>query len=67
MSAAELTQTARTSENWTLVADKWQRAIALLQSIPPSDPTYPQAQQKITEYGNNLAYAQQALNNSGKP
>ncbi|MEO1742504.1 MAG: hypothetical protein AAFR99_11940 [Cyanobacteria bacterium J06629_9] len=58
MEAAELTQTASTPDDWALVADIWQQSIMMLESVPEGDPNYAIAQAKVTEYGNNLAYAQ---------
>ncbi|MBW4483795.1 MAG: hypothetical protein KME14_14735 [Tildeniella torsiva UHER 1998/13D] len=57
--AANLTQSAKTPEQWGTVANHWQQAITLLQSIPPTDPNHTTAQQKIGEYQKNLQYAQQ--------
>jgi hypothetical protein len=56
--AAELTQTASTAQDWVLVANLWQDAIAILDSIPESDPNHAMAEAKAAEYRDNLAYAQ---------
>lgn len=58
-SAAQLTQTAQTAEEWQTVANDWQAAIALMQAVPEGDPNYAVAQQKAAEYQKNLEYAQQ--------
>jgi methionine-rich copper-binding protein CopC len=58
-SAAQLTQTAQTAEEWQTVATDWQAAIALMQAVPEGDPNYAVAQQKVAEYQKNLEYAQQ--------
>ncbi|MEM7772812.1 MAG: hypothetical protein AAF327_20165 [Cyanobacteria bacterium P01_A01_bin.37] len=58
MEAAEMTQTASTSQDWTLVANLWKDAIAILDSIPESDPNHAMAEAKAAEYRSNLTYAQ---------
>lgn len=61
MSAAELTQTASTQEEWKTVEQWWEEAIALMAAVEPSNPNYDLAQAKVEEYGHNLAYAQQQI------
>lgn len=58
MSAAELTQTAQSAKEWQQVANWWQEAVKLMQAVPKSDANHAVALAKITEYQNNLAYAQ---------
>ncbi|MEM9006424.1 MAG: hypothetical protein AAGE59_23220 [Cyanobacteria bacterium P01_F01_bin.86] len=58
MEAAELTQTATTPQDWTLVANLWKDAITILDSIPESDPNHAIAEAKAAEYRDNLAYAE---------
>ncbi|MDY6781900.1 MAG: hypothetical protein SW833_05000 [Cyanobacteriota bacterium] len=58
-SAAQLTQTAQTPEEWQAVATEWQTAIGLMQAVPEGDPNYAVAQEKAVEYQTNLEYAQQ--------
>jgi hypothetical protein len=68
MSAAELTQTAQSSEEWQQVTDWWKDAIEMMQVVPSSDARYQVAVAKITEYQNNLDYAQSKLNSAaGRP
>ncbi len=57
-SAATLTQTAKTPEQWLQVANEWQEAIAFLKAVPQNNPNYDMAQVKLIEYQNNLKYAQ---------
>lgn len=57
--AANLTQTAKTSDEWNTVANAWQQAIGLMQSVPSSSPNYETAQAKVIEYQKNLEYASQ--------
>ncbi|NET32154.1 MAG: hypothetical protein F6K19_09140 [Cyanothece sp. SIO1E1] len=57
-SAAELTQSARLSEEWYTVATLWQAAINSMQEVPESSSSYTMAQEKVVEYQRNLAYAQ---------
>lgn len=59
MSAAVLTQTAKTPAEWQKVADQWQEAIALMEAVPQSSSNYKNAQTKIAEYQKNLEYARQ--------
>ena len=61
MSAATLTQSAVSQDNWQLVSNKWHNAIFLLKQLPNSSPDYVKAQVKIQEYGRNLDYARQQL------
>lgn len=58
-SAATLTQTAKTPEQWLQVANQWQEAIAFMQVVPQDSANYATAQQKVGEYQNNLNYARQ--------
>lgn len=63
--AAQLTQTARSPQQWAVVAEHWHQAIANMQAVPPEHPRRTVAQQKAQEYASNLAYAQQ--NAGGSP
>ncbi|NET87077.1 MAG: peptidylprolyl isomerase [Kamptonema sp. SIO1D9] len=58
MTAANLTQEAKTTEEWDRVASEWQQAIALLKIVQNDDHNYPLAQEKIGEYQEYLNYAQ---------
>lgn len=60
MSAAKLTQTAKTKEEWNQVMSLWEKAIVHLNLVPQTHPNYAKAQQKITEYQRNLEYAKLA-------
>lgn len=57
-SAFSISQTARTTDDWRLVAGRWQQAIDLLQSVPEGSEAYEQAQAKVAEYQRNLQVAQ---------
>lgn len=57
--ATGLTQTAISSDDWTLIASLWQQSIMVLESIPEDDPNYSIARTKMTEYNANLTNAQQ--------
>jgi predicted aspartyl protease len=61
-SAFNISQSARSQDDWQLVASRWQQAIDLLEQIPASSSNHTQVQQKIAEYQRNLAYAQQQAN-----
>lgn len=58
-SAANLTQTARTRQEWQTVANHWREAIALMQAVPADSPNYAVAQDRVVAYQRNLAYAEQ--------
>ncbi|MBD2452981.1 hypothetical protein H6G80_02550 [Nostoc sp. FACHB-87] len=58
ISAANLTQSAKSSTEWQNIVKQWETAISLMQSVPSSSPNYVLAQQKIVEYQRNLSYAQ---------
>ncbi|WP_445634955.1 hypothetical protein NSTC745_06844 [Nostoc sp. DSM 114161] len=56
--AANLTQLAKSPDEWKAIVSEWQEAIALLKNVPSSSQNYAIAQQKIIEYQRNLNYAQ---------
>lgn len=58
-SAFTLSQSAQSQDDWILVARRWQQAIDLMGAVPKNSTDHVQAQKKVTEYRNNLAYAQQ--------
>ena len=60
-SAATISQSAESKDDWGLVASKWQEAINLMKSVPQSSKNYLAANKKFTEYQRNLTYAQQRL------
>jgi hypothetical protein len=62
MSAAELTQTAATEEEWKTVVQWWEEAIDLMAAVSPGNSNYALAQDKVGEYSQNLAYARQRMN-----
>ena len=61
-SAVAIGQSAQSQDDWKLAAGRWQQAIALLQEVPPENPNYSAAQQKIKEYQQNLAATEQQAN-----
>ncbi|KKD35465.1 hypothetical protein [Limnoraphis robusta] len=60
-SAANLTQTAKSYDQWNQVYSGWKDAISLLENLPESHQKSDFAQQKITEYQSNLDYAKQQM------
>lgn len=56
-------QTAQFSEEWQIVADHWQGAIASLERVPRNNPNYEAAQAKLEQYRTNLSYAQANADN----
>ncbi|MDY6785842.1 MAG: YncE family protein [Cyanobacteriota bacterium] len=66
LAAAQATQTAKTSEEWDTVAQKWQQAVAAMESVPSDNRDYRLAQRRIREYQSNIEYAQKMPNYFGK-
>jgi cytoskeletal protein RodZ len=64
MSAAEQAQTAETPQQWSQVADLWEKAIAGMKSVPSSSDKHEIAQEKVKEYQKYLQYARQNAENS---
>jgi hypothetical protein len=62
ISAAQLTQSAKSKGEWNQVANQWESAIALMKTVPESSQNYPLAQKKAIEYQGNLEYANRAAN-----
>ncbi|MEB3337521.1 MAG: hypothetical protein VKJ46_08675 [Leptolyngbyaceae bacterium] len=52
-----LMQSAKSRNQWQLVANQWQKAIQLMNSLPGYHPKYREAQSKILEYQRYLADA----------
>lgn len=59
--AAELTQSATTEEDWQQVILFWRRAIDELQPIQADSPFFDRAQERRQTYEDNFAYAQGEL------
>jgi hypothetical protein len=60
--AEELSQSAQSRDDWSLVSNRWEQAIALLRSIPSSDPRHTEVERKVSEYKGKLTAAQQRAN-----
>ncbi|WP_445627396.1 hypothetical protein [Nostoc sp. DSM 114167] len=58
INAANLTQSAKSPDEWKTVVSHWKGAIALMKTVPSSSPNYVVAQQKSKEYQINLNYAE---------
>lgn len=65
-SAYKIGKSAESRDDWRLVASRWQQAIELMKSVPAANARHSQAQQKIVQYQQNLAHAQQRANRSTK-
>jgi hypothetical protein len=63
MSAAEVTQSAQSKNEWRTIVDWWKEAIRLMQSVPRTHPNFEVAETKVQEYQKNLAYAQRQSRN----
>jgi hypothetical protein len=59
--AAELTQTARTQEEWQKIVQLWHEAAFLMSQVSWEHPQYDTAQQRVQQYQNNRVYAEQQL------
>lgn len=57
-SATNLAQTAQTAEDWKLVIEQWQRAIAFMKAVPSSSPNRAAAQRLLEQYQDSLAQSQ---------
>ncbi|MFP4299956.1 MAG: peptidylprolyl isomerase [Spirulinaceae cyanobacterium] len=67
MTAANLTQSAQSNQDWQEVVNHWQSAIAFMEEVTPQSDNYEVAQTKIPEYEGYLAYAEQMANRSVDP
>ncbi len=56
--AFSISQSAQSSDDWSLVASRWQDAIALLDAVPEASKHKTKAREKAKEYQRNLAVAQ---------
>jgi predicted aspartyl protease len=59
--AYSISQTAKSGDDWLLVAGQYQDAIALMKQIDPQNPSYAIAQSKITEYQRRVQIARQKM------
>ena len=57
--AAEIAQTAQSTDEWTQVESLWTQASELMAQVPESHAEFATAQQKITEYSQNAQIAEQ--------
>jgi len=64
-SAVAIGQAAQSSDDWRLAASRWQQAVQYMQQVPTDDPNHATAQQKVKEYGQNLALAEQRAAGKG--
>ncbi len=58
-SAATISQSAQSADDWKLVISRWQEAIKLLKQVPSSSSFHAIAQTKLAQYQGNLRIAQQ--------
>jgi predicted aspartyl protease len=63
-SAYTISRSAQSRDDWRLVMNRWQQAIDLMKTVPASNARHRLARQKLAEYRQNLAYAQQQANRS---
>lgn len=57
--AYSISQSAQSTDDWSLVVGKWQEAIALMKTVPNNSRYKSMAQKKIAEYQRNSNYARQ--------
>jgi predicted aspartyl protease len=60
--AVSISQSAQSVEDWNLVANQFQEAIALMQQVSRQSPDFVSAQGKIVEYQRKVKYALQKAN-----
>lgn len=60
-SAAILSQSAQSPDDWRLVVSQWNEAIALMKAVPTDSPQKVIAQTRITEYQQQITNAQQQV------
>ncbi|MCU0567897.1 MAG: retroviral-like aspartic protease family protein [Oculatellaceae cyanobacterium Prado106] len=61
-SAYTIGQSARSQDDWRLVADRWQQAVDLMAAVPGASPHHPIAAQKLLDYQRNLTFARKQAN-----
>ncbi|HLP92328.1 MAG TPA: retroviral-like aspartic protease family protein [Nostocaceae cyanobacterium] len=57
--AMTISKSAQSPDDWDLVANQYEDAIALLRQVGRNSPNYPVAQRKIAEYQRQIRFAQQ--------
>lgn len=61
-----LTRDARNQHDWETVERRWQEALELARAIPPTNPSYKEAQEKVTQYQQSVQTAQKNQPNAKK-
>ncbi|MEH2201227.1 hypothetical protein [Nostoc sp.] len=65
--AATISQSAQSPDDWKLVAQMWQEAITLMQSVPSTSSNYAVSRKKAGEYQRNLVYANKQITKPAPP
>ncbi|MEM7713054.1 MAG: hypothetical protein AAF349_05660 [Cyanobacteria bacterium P01_A01_bin.68] len=60
-SAAQTEELATSKEDWNKVAGKWKAAMILMQTVPPENPNFIVAEQKIGEYQKRIKAAEEQV------
>lgn len=60
-SAAQTEELASSKEDWSKVAGKWKAAMILMQTVPPENPNFIVAEQKIGEYQKKIKAAEKEV------
>lgn len=64
-SARNISESAQSQDDWSLVASRWQQAIQLLQKVPSSSPYRSMVKSKVVEYQRSLVYAKKQAARAG--
>lgn len=67
LGAIAISESAKSREDWQLVASRWQEAIGLMKSVPTSSRNHAIAQKKLPQYQRFLASAQKQATPPPKP
>lgn len=65
-SARSISQSAQSPEDWELVASRWKSAIASLKQVPKTSPNRRFANQKLAQFNQALANAEERAARTGK-
>ncbi len=67
ISAATISQSAHSPDDWNLIIAMWTEAITLMKSVPNTSPNYVTAQKKVLEYQHSLEIAKKQAAKPANP
>ncbi|MFE1748367.1 TIGR02281 family clan AA aspartic protease [Coleofasciculus sp. H7-2] len=67
LGAIAISESAKSRDDWQLVASRWQEAVALMKAVPTSSRNHAIAQKKLLQYQRFLASAQKQATPPPKP